>query len=126
MIFGIGCDIVDVARMKKWVNDEKMLHFVFNEREIVGSEKKYSEQKLCEHYAARFAAKEAFSKALGTGLVFSVRDVFIEKSENGSPFLIVENKAKEILEEKVGKYNVHVSLSHEKSSAIAFVVIERL
>ena len=127
MICGIGCDIVEVGRMMKWISDEKMLKFVFNEREIVGAEKKYSPQRLCEHYAARFAAKEAFGKALGTGLLgFSATDVFIVKDENGAPSMCTREKASEILLRKFGENcRVHISLSHEKSSAIAFVVIER-
>ena len=126
MICGIGCDITDVSRMKKWVRDEKMIRYVFNEQEIVDSGKYSSEQKLCEHYAARFAAKEAFSKALGTGLCgFSVKNVFITNGDEGEPILHIESKAKDILEKKFGKCNVHVSLSHEKNSAIAFVVIEK-
>ncbi len=133
MIGGVGCDIVDVSRMKRWVNDEKMLRYIFNEKEIIGtdSEKKYSEQKRCEHYAVRFAAKEAFAKALGTGMSgFSTKDVFITNDENGAPILHIENKAKDIFEKRIEKKiddcKIFVSLSHEKSNAIAFVVIDKL
>ena len=125
MMNGIGVDIVDVSRMKKWVNDENMLRFVFHEVEIASGER-YKEQKLCEHYAARFAAKEAFSKALGTGLCFSTKCVYITRGKKGEPEIHIEGKAKEILDEKFGKCKVLVSLSHEKSNAVAFVIIESI
>ena len=75
MIFGIGTDIVAVSRFEKWVKTPYMIHRFFNEKELfVGK----STAAACQHYAARFAVKEAFSKALGTGLVgFELKDVFI-------------------------------------------------
>ena len=81
----------------------------------------------CEHYAARFAVKEAFSKALGTGISgFNLQDVFITNDKDGKPKIHIQNNAKNILENRCGECNVMVSLSHEKEFAIAFVVIECL
>ena len=73
MIFGIGTDITKISRFEKWVTNPEMMSRFFNEKE-------YSESGTvaarCEHAAARFAAKEAFSKALGTGLCgFSLKEV---------------------------------------------------
>ena len=130
MIFGIGTDIAKVSRFEKWVKNPEMFMRFFNGKEI--AEKKNS-QALCEHYAARFAAKEAFSKALGTGIsAFELKDVFITNDKNGKPLLNVEGKARNLLQEKVcaftgrseSSYSLHVSLSHEKEYAIAFVIIE--
>lgn len=130
MIFGIGTDIAKVSRFEKWVNNPDFFLRFFNQQEI--SEKK-SSQALCQHYAARFAAKEAFSKALGTGITaFELKDVFITNDKNGKPLLHVEGKAKSLLQKKIGaftgnsesSYSLHVSLSHEKEYAIAFVIIE--
>lgn len=122
MICGIGTDIAKVSRFEKWIKTPDMINKFFNEKEIKSNG---SENHLCQHYAARFAAKEAFSKALGTGIVgFSIKDVYIQNDEKGKPLLIIENKAKEILEKLYGQCKIHITLSHEKEYAVAFVIIE--
>ena len=122
MIIGIGVDISKVSRFEKWVKDEKMIPRFFNAAEINNCR---SIQSACEHYAARFAAKEAFGKALGVGLVgYDMKDIYIVNDEKGRPELKVENKAKDLLESKCENPIIHVSLSHEKEYATAFVVIE--
>ena len=95
----------------------------FNSAEIM---EKGSVGAKCQHYAARFAAKEAFSKALGTGIAgFELKEVFIQNDQLGKPELKVEGKALELLKERAGNdFCLHVSLSHEKEYALAFVVIE--
>lgn len=125
MICGIGCDIVETARFEKWVKDEAMVARFFNHAEYADAGK--NGQSKCEHYAVRFAAKESFSKALGTGINgFELTDIYIRKNEEGQPTLMVTGKALEKMESRFGKNCVvHVSLSHEKQYAIAFVVIER-
>ena len=65
MIYGIGTDITKVSRFEKWVKNEEFIKRFFNSQEIMVSG---SISAKCEHYAARFAVKEAFSKALGTGI----------------------------------------------------------
>jgi len=122
MIYGIGTDITEVKRFQKWVKDSDIINRFFNKEEMSSAK---SESSKCEHYAARFAAKEAFSKALGTGIAFDLKDVFIKKNSEGKPFLQIENSAKKLLDERCGKCNVHVSLSHEKEYAIAYVIIEK-
>ncbi|MCF0242839.1 MAG: holo-ACP synthase [Treponema sp.] len=124
MIYGIGTDITEVRRFKKWIENPSLLERFYNPSEIMtgGSEK----AKL-EHYAVRFAAKEAFAKALGTGIMgYDLKDVYITKDTEGKPFINVTGKAEKILNERCGNCIVHVSLSHEKEYATAFVVIERL
>ena len=124
MIFGIGTDITEVKRFRKWLSDPKMISRFFNE---VEQKESGSEKSRLEHYAARFAAKEAFSKALGTGILgFDLKEVFIVKDENGKPFMKVTGKAENLLKELCGNCKVHVSLSHETEYAIAYVVIEKL
>ena len=128
MIFGIGCDIVCVSRLEKWVKNPDILKRYFNEREMAPNEEnKMSLQRLSEYYAVRFAAKEAFSKALGTGLQgFELTDIYISKDENGKPCMEVSGAASDVLERLCGSgAKVFVSLSHEKEYAIANVVIER-
>lgn len=122
MIYGIGTDITQVKRFEKWVKDEAMINRFFNKQEQMSGG---TLNARCEHYAARFAAKEAFSKAVGTGLVFDLRDVYIIKDENGKPELQVQNSAEKVMTEKCGECKLHVSLSHEKEYATAFVIIEK-
>ncbi len=125
MIVGIGCDIAKVSRFGKWLEKPEMLARFFNGKELFPGEA--SQGRLMEWYAARFAAKEAFSKALGTGFsAFKLADIYIEKNDDGQPFLRVTGGAREKLESLCGRdAQVHVSLSHEKEYAVAFVIIER-
>ena len=128
MIFGVGCDIVCVSRLEKWVKNPDILKRYFNEGEMAQNDGgRMSLQRLSEYYAVRFAAKEAFSKALGTGLQgFELTDIYISKDENGRPSMVVTGSARERLENLCGRgAEVFVSLSHEKEYAIANVVIER-
>lgn len=124
MILGIGCDIVRVARFRRWVANDALIARFFNARETLEGA---SFDRLCEFYAARFCAKEAFSKALGTGLSgFSLRDVFVVRGEGGRPVLCVEGEARRALEARFGEgCSSHVSLSHEKEYAMSVVIIER-
>ena len=125
MIAGIGTDIAEVKRFEKWVKESEMIERFFNEKERCREGLK-SEAAKCQHYAARFAAKEAFSKALGTGISgFSLQEVYIVNDENGKPILKVEGSALKLMEEKFGECRLFVSLSHEKEYATAFVVIEK-
>jgi holo-[acyl-carrier protein] synthase len=123
MIYGIGTDITDVRRFAKWVSSPSMIARFYNEHEMQASG---SQSSLCQHYAVRFAAKEAFSKALGTGISgFELKDVYIEKNSEGKPLLRTEGSAAAALEKVCGQNaRVHVSLSHEREVAVAFVVIE--
>lgn len=123
MIFGIGTDITDVRRFKKWVEQSELIDRFFNPAEKSTGK---SVSALCQHYAVRFAAKEAFSKALGTGIRdFELKDVYIENDACGKPVLRVCKSAQKVLFEKCGVCTVHVSLSHEREYAVAFVIIEK-
>lgn len=124
MIYGIGVDIATVSRFEKWVKNPEMISRFFNPKECNNAS---SIQKSCEHYAARFAAKEAFSKALGTGILgFDLKDVYIQNNQDGKPYLVIENKALDLLKNRCGNVQVHVSLTHEKETACAFVIIEQI
>lgn len=135
MILGIGVDITKVARFRKWLFDKNLLKRFFNDEEIPPfNPDNVTDRRvaaLCQHVAARFAAKEAFSKALGTGLSgFELRDVYIRNSTSGAPKLCVTGSATTALEKLCKKHNtnisdiqLHASLSHEKEFAIAFVTI---
>ena len=122
MIYGIGTDIVQVSRITRWVRNPDMIARFFNPEELM---ERGTEGARSQHYAARFAAKEAFSKALGTGLSgFALREVFITNEESGKPCLNVQGAAADVLKVRCGKCRLHVSLSHERDYATAFVIIE--
>ena len=126
MICGIGCDIAKIARFQSWLEKPEMIARFFNERELFPGQHASLGRRM-EWYAARFAAKEAFAKALGTGFsAFKLADTYIEKNDDGQPFLRVTGGAREKLESLYGwDTQIHVSLSHEKEYAVALVIIER-
>ena len=123
MIIGIGTDIVEVERIKNSIEKygKRFLDRIYTE-----TEQKYSESfndNKYVHYAARFAAKESFSKAIGTGLTrgFKFREVGIVNEKSGNPQMILDGGMKE----KWGDTSIHVSLSHTDNNAIAYVIMER-
>ena len=123
MIAGIGTDIAEVKRFEKWVRNPEMLERFFNEKEISSAK---SEAARSQHYAVRFAAKEAFSKALGTGISgFGLKEVYITNDSEGKPLLNIEGAALSLMKERLGDCNAFVSLSHEKEYAVAFVILEK-
>ena len=124
MIAGIGIDLVNIRRMEKWLLNEKLLDRYFHPDEIavVLSSGKSAAQSL----AARFAAKEAFGKALGTGLSgFMLKDIMIANNEDGRPQMRAFDSAKTALE-KYGADRIHISLTHEGDNALAMVVLEKV
>jgi holo-[acyl-carrier protein] synthase len=128
MILGIGTDVVDVARIAQKVRErEGFCRMVFSEHEM-----SYCNQtrNRFESYAARFAAKEAFLKALGTGLSLDheLHEVEVRSEPSGRPVLrlspLLQEKVKSVL--GVSDFRIHVSLSHTGQVATAFVIIESL
>lgn len=122
MIRGIGVDVVAVARLRRWLEDEQLLHryFADQEREAIYQRRDGAALSL----AARFAAKEAFAKALGTGFRgFSLRDVWVVNDALGKPELHVSGSAALALA-RIGGKRLWLSLTHEQENAIAMVVIE--
>ena len=122
MIIGIGTDIIEVERVEKAITQEAFKKKIFTEREVAYCES----QKKGESFAARFAAKEAFFKALGTGWRdgMGITEVEILNDSLGKPEIHLTGKAKEVFEQKGGTH-IHLSLSHIKSQAIAFVILEQ-
>ena len=123
MICGLGIDMTTVERFLKWIEKPEMINRFFNKEEKCNNPN-IAFQK--EHYAARFAAKEAFGKALGTGITgFNLCDVYIKSEPNGKPVLKVQGSAEQILKKTFGDCILHVSLSQERNNAIAVVIIEK-
>jgi holo-[acyl-carrier protein] synthase len=122
MIIGIGTDIAEVARIAKSIEKSSFKEKIFSKTEIAYCEAKINKS---ESFAARFAAKEAFFKAIGTGYRGGVafKEVEIRNDKLGKPALHVLGKTAKIVAKKNIK-SIHVSLSHTKEIAIATVVLE--
>lgn len=122
MIRGIGVDITEVARFAVWCSDERLLSRFFHPQELADCRRQ--ERSIAMALAARFAAKEAFGKALGTGLRgFRLRDVQVVNDRLGKPFLTLHGRAKQVFESSGGG-TIHLSLAHERENAVAMVVVE--
>jgi len=122
MITGIGIDIIEVKRMERWLDNTALLERYFHPQEITlaFSRKKSAAQTL----AARFAAKEAFGKALGTGLArIELKDIIVINNDNGKPDIKLTGTAENEFE-KSGADKVHLSITHERENAVAMIVLE--
>tara|TARA_B110000914_G_C15435286_1_gene433437 strand:- start:71 stop:460 length:390 start_codon:yes stop_codon:yes gene_type:complete len=126
-IFGIGTDIVDISRIKKLINKNKRFKSrIFSKHEIKHCEAR--PDKIAS-YSKRFAAKEAFVKALGTGISkgISFNEISVNNNKNGVPFVELLRKTKSVTKILIKKkYNIYLSLSDEKKYAIAMVIISFL
>jgi len=125
-ILGIGVDIVENNRFKRNINNKKFINKIYSETEINLSK---NIKNKTNFFAKRFAAKEALLKSLGTGLTngLSFRDISIKNNKKGQPFLIVNNKIKNIIKKKfkITKFKIFLSLSDEKKHSIAYVVLNK-
>ena len=125
MIVSIGIDIIEVRRVSEVLTRTPR----FAERVFTEAERSYCDSRgvvASQHYAARFAAKEAALKALQTGWRdgISWQDVEIAARDSGAPFLVLHGMAKELFE-KSGATKVHLSISHTTEHAIAEVILEK-
>jgi len=115
MIIGIGIDILEVGRVQKAIEQNaRFLNRVFTEKEIQYSQPKKSK---FQHLAARFAAKEAFFKAIGKRIAWT--DVEVVNEPSGQPRLVIHAK------EDFGFTRSHLSLSHLADHALAIVILEK-
>ena len=126
MIIGIGVDIIEIERVRQAIqNNKNFLSKLFTEKEI---DYFISRKMNSEVIAGNFAAKEAVSKALGTGIRgFSFKDIEILRNELGKPEVILHNGAKLIGNKLIRNNNslkIHLSISHNNSNAIAYSVLE--
>jgi holo-[acyl-carrier protein] synthase len=124
MIVGTGIDIVEVPRVGQSIQrfGERFLNRVFTAAEI-----RYCETKAnhVERFAARFAAKEAAMKAIGTGLRGGItwKDFEVGREPGGRPTILLHGKAAQVAE-KLGVRRSHLSVSHTEEHAVAYVVME--
>ena len=123
-IYGIGTDIVSVKRIKLSLKNKNFIKRVFNKQEVLKC-KKIVKKYNC--YAKRFAAKEAFAKALGTGISNGINfnEIIVLNKKSGKPYInligTTKKKIKKIFNKK--KIKISLSLSDEKDYAVAFVTI---
>jgi len=124
MIFGVGTDIIEVTRIEKQINSGR----AFKEKIFTGREIEYCESKKysAQNFAARFAAKEACFKAIGTGWRdgFAFKEIEVVNDELGKPELFFHGEVKKFTEQnKI--FNSNVSLSHIKEVVTAIVILEK-
>ena len=125
-IIGIGVDIVDNQRLKKLVKNKSFISRVFTNNEQKISNKL---KNKVNYYSKRYAAKEAFSKATGSGISKKLhfKDIEIKKNKKGKPIINLKKTTTLFLKKKfkVKSFKTNLSLSDEKNYSIAYVIIEK-
>lgn len=122
MIQGIGVDLIEIERIRGSIEEfgETFLRKIFTDEEIAYCR---SRKNPVQHFAARFAAKEAVSKALSTGWSgeFEWKNIEVSNELSGKPLIVLHGKTAEVLDKSV----VHISLSHSDTAVAAFALIEK-
>ena len=123
-IYGIGTDVVNINRIKNSLKNKKFINRLFNKNEI----KKCNDQiNKANCYAKRFAAKEAFSKAIGTGIAKGINfnEIIVHNIKSGKPSIRLLGNTRKIVNKifKKKKFSIFLSLSDDKPFAVATVVI---
>ena len=122
MIIGIGTDIIEINRVRQAVGRE-----IFKQKVFTPAEQNYCESRgkqKYSSYAARFAAKEAFFKALGTGIFTKLTEVEVKNNSQGQPEIFLSGAAEKIFQDK-GAEKIFLSLSHSKDFATAVCLLEK-
>ena len=123
-ILGIGVDILENSRIKKIITNKKFLQRIYTNDEL---KKSKSIKNKISFFSKRFAAKEAFSKALGTGFRKGLhfKDISISNDKLGKPSIKINKKLKELVTKKfnIKKIKIYLSISDEKKYSIAFVTL---
>ena len=121
MIVGIGNDIIEIERVEKAISKEGFKNKVYTQKELENIEKRGNRT---ETYAGIFSAKEAISKAIGTGVrEFSLTDLEILNDDLGKPYVVVSEKLDKIIKSKKEDYQIEISISHSKKYATAMAII---
>ena len=122
MVIGLGIDVVKVERLRYWMDKKDLLDRFFHPDELQDAYDRGPGAVMS--LAVRFAAKEAYGKALGTGLRgFSLTDIQVKNNELGKPEMVLYGNAKAALEH-FGGTRVLISLTHEEDNGIAIALIE--
>ena len=121
MIVGIGNDIIEIERIEKAISKEGFKNKIYTQRELENIEKRGNRT---ETYAGIFSAKEAISKAIGTGVrEFSLTDLEILNDDLGKPYVVVSEKLDKIIKSKKEDYQIEISISHSRKYATAMAII---
>lgn len=126
MIYGVGIDLIETSRIEKELEKagDRFRETVFTAREIEYCTSKRNRSARCQCFAGRFSAKEAFFKAIGTGLRdgLSWKDVEVLNDTRGKPSLVLRNRALEVVE-KGNITDIRLSISHTQGAATAIVIL---
>ena len=124
-ILGIGIDIVKNQRIAKLIKNKKFLQRIYSNEELIFSRKRKNRN---DFFAKRYAAKESFSKALGTGIrgKLSFKDIVISNDKFGKPFFKKTKKIDNLINNKfrTKRYDLFLSISDEKDYSIAFTILQ--
>lgn len=121
MIVGIGNDIIEIERIEKAISKEGFKNKVYTQKELENIKKRGDR---VETYAGIFSAKEAISKAIGTGVrEFSLTDLELLNDDLGKPYVVVSEKLDKIIKSKKEDYQIEISISHSKKYVIAIAII---
>ncbi len=122
---GIGVDIVDNKRLKSSIKNKNFINRIFSKKEIQIS-KKYKDKT--KYFSKRFAAKESFAKAIGTGIRNGInfKDIQIVNDRLGKPYYLINLKLKNLVKKnkKVKNFDLFLSIADEKEYSIAFTIIQ--
>lgn len=122
MIVGIGCDIIEIERIVRAIKSESFIRRVFTAEEAAYCQRRG--QQAAASFAARFAAKEAVLKALGTGLrEGSLQEIAVDNDGLGKPLVQLSGHFA-MLAKQLGVKNIQISLSHSRELATAYVIME--
>ncbi len=126
-IIGNGVDIIENKRINSSLKSKSFIERIFTKNEIIQSKKINNKINF---FAKRFAAKEAFVKAIGTGFRDNInfKDIEIKNNKRGQPLIYISSNLKFFLRKKfnINKYKIYLSLSDEKKHSIAFVIINKI
>ena len=121
MIVGIGNDIIEIERIEKAISKEGFKDKIYTQRELENIKKRGNR---AETYAGVFSAKEAISKAIGTGVrEFSLTNLEILNDDLGKPYVVVSEKLDKIIKSKKEDYQIEISISHSKKYATAVAMV---
>ena len=125
-ILGIGVDIIENTRIKKLLKNNLFINRIYSLSEIKLSKKVKNKES---YYSKRFAAKEAFSKSIGTGFRedLNFKDISVINDKLGKPSFVITDKIKKIIKKKfkISKFKFLLSISDEKKYSIAYVTLQK-
>lgn len=122
MIVGVGCDIIEIERIARAIKSESFIRRVFTAEEVAYCQRRG--QQAAASFAARFAAKEAVLKALGTGMrEGSLQEIAVDNDGLGKPLVQLSGHFA-MLAKQLGVKNIQISLSHSRELATAYVIME--